>query len=42
VKNNDFLSLTIGYLIMRAGLIAHWLRFAFEVPAAESTAHDIR
>jgi hypothetical protein len=42
VNNNDFPGVTIGYLIMRAGLMAQWLRVAFEVPAARAPPCDLR
>jgi low temperature requirement protein LtrA len=38
MNKNDFLVITIGYLIMRAGLIALWLRAAIEDPANRRTA----
>jgi low temperature requirement protein LtrA len=34
----DYLTITIGYLIMRVGLVAQWLRAAIEHPAGRSTA----
>ena len=38
LNNNDFLVITVGYLIMRVGLIALWLRAAIEDPTSRSTA----
>jgi low temperature requirement protein LtrA len=34
----DYLTITIGYLIMRVGLVAQWVRAAIEHPAGRSTA----
>ena len=38
LNNNDFLAITVGYLIMRMGLVALWLRAAIEDPASRGTA----
>jgi low temperature requirement protein LtrA len=38
VHGNDLLVITVGYLLMRAGLIALWLRAAIEEPADRATA----
>ncbi len=38
VNDNDYLAVTLGYLIMRIGLVAQWLRAAIEDPASRSTA----
>jgi low temperature requirement protein LtrA len=34
----DFLAITLGYLIMRIGLIAHWVRAAIEHPESRAIA----
>ncbi|WEO78261.1 low temperature requirement protein A [Cryobacterium sp. SO2] len=34
----DFRAITVGYLIMRIGLVAQWLRAGFEHPASRATA----
>jgi low temperature requirement protein LtrA len=36
--NSDFRAVTIGYLIMRIGLVAQWLRAGIEDPARRRTA----
>ena len=38
LEDNDYRAVTFGYLIMRVGLIAHWLRAAIEDPASRTTA----
>jgi low temperature requirement protein LtrA len=38
LDHSDYRAVTYGYAIMRAGLIAHWLRAAVEAPATRSTA----
>src|SRR5688572_20917564 len=38
VTDNDYLAVTLGYLIMRIGLVAQWLRAAIEDPASRGTA----
>src|SRR5689334_19363627 len=38
LERSDYLVVTLGYAIMRAGLIAHWLRAAIEAPATRPTA----
>jgi len=38
VNDNDYLAVTLGYLIMRIGLMAQWLRAAIEDPASRGTA----
>jgi low temperature requirement protein LtrA len=37
-NESDFLGVTIGYFIMRVGLVANWARAAIEVPAGRTTA----
>ena len=37
-NDGDFLAVTLGYLLMRIGLVAQWLRAAWEHPAGRSTA----
>jgi low temperature requirement protein LtrA len=37
-NNNDYRAVTLGYLIMRTGLVALWLRAAFEDAATRTTA----
>jgi hypothetical protein len=36
--NNDSLGVAVGYLVMRAGLIARWLRVTFEGSGGPRTA----
>src|SRR6201991_3827063 len=36
--HDDYRAVTFGYVIMRAGLAAHWLRAAREAPATRPTA----
>jgi len=36
--HGDYLFITVGYLIMRAALVAQWLRAAFEHPESRRTA----
>ncbi len=38
LEDNDYRAVTFGYLIMRVGLIAHWLRAAIEDPGSRTTA----
>jgi low temperature requirement protein LtrA len=38
LDDNDYRAVTFGYLIMRVGLVAHWLRAALEDPASRTTA----
>jgi low temperature requirement protein LtrA len=38
VNDNDYRAVTLGYLIMRIGLVAQWLRAAIEDPASRGTA----
>jgi low temperature requirement protein LtrA len=38
VDNSDYRTVTLGYLIMRVGLVALWLRVAIEYPAGRRTA----
>src|SRR6188472_689933 len=38
LDHSDYRAVTIGYAIMRAGLIAHWLRAAVEDTASRRTA----
>jgi low temperature requirement protein LtrA len=38
LDDNDYRAVTFGYLIMRVGLVAHWLRAAIEDPASRTTA----
>jgi low temperature requirement protein LtrA len=38
LDDNDYRAVTFGYLIMRAGLVAHWLRAAIEDPESRATA----
>jgi low temperature requirement protein LtrA len=38
LNSNDYLVITVGYLIMRVGLIALWLRAAIEDPTSRNTA----
>jgi low temperature requirement protein LtrA len=38
VNDNDYLAVTLGYLIMRIALVAQWLRAAIEHPAGRGTA----
>ncbi|MDA0160381.1 low temperature requirement protein A [Solirubrobacter ginsenosidimutans] len=38
LDHSDYRAVTIGYAIMRVGLVAHWLRAAFEDPTSRSTA----
>ena len=38
LEDNDYRAVTFGYLIMRVGLIAHWLRAAIEDPESRTTA----
>jgi low temperature requirement protein LtrA len=38
LDTGDFLGVVIGYLIMRVGLVAHWLRAAIEHPESRLTA----
>src|ERR687889_68222 len=37
-EDGDYLAVTLGYLVMRAGLVAQWLRAAVEEPAGRRTA----
>ena len=36
--HGDFLAITLGYLIMRIGLVAHWVRAAIEHPESRGIA----
>jgi low temperature requirement protein LtrA len=38
LEHSDYRVVTYGYAIMRAGLLAHWLRAAAEAPATRPTA----
>jgi low temperature requirement protein LtrA len=38
LDHGDWQAVTIGYAIMRVGLVAHWLRAAIEAPASRETA----
>jgi low temperature requirement protein LtrA len=38
LDDNDYRAVTFGYLIMRVGLVAHWLRAAIEDPSSRTTA----
>jgi low temperature requirement protein LtrA len=38
LDHSDYRAVTIGYAIMRVGLVAHWLRAAVEDPSSRSTA----
>jgi len=38
VDENDYRAVTLGYLVMRIGLVAQWLRAAVEDPASRGTA----
>ena len=38
VEDGDFRAVTLGYLVMRIGLVAQWLRAALEDPASRRTA----
>jgi low temperature requirement protein LtrA len=38
VEHNDYLAITVGYLIMRCALVVLWLRAAAQDPAGRSTA----
>jgi low temperature requirement protein LtrA len=38
LEGNDYRAVTSGYAIMRVGLVAHWLRAAYEDPSSRSTA----
>ncbi len=38
LDHGDFLGVVLGYLIMRVGLVAHWLRVAVEHPESRLTA----
>jgi low temperature requirement protein LtrA len=38
VDDNDYGAVTLGYLIMRIGLVVQWLRAAIEDPASRGTA----
>jgi low temperature requirement protein LtrA len=38
LNNNDFLAVTVGYLILRVGLVALWLRVAIEDSASRAIA----
>ncbi|MBE2315708.1 low temperature requirement protein A [Solirubrobacter sp. CPCC 204708] len=38
LEDNDYTAVTSGYLVMRVGLIAQWLRAAVEDPASRRTA----
>ena len=38
VDNSDYRTVTLGYLVMRVGLVALWLRVAIEYPAGRRTA----
>ena len=38
LEHGDYRAVTYGYAIMRAGLVAHWLRAAIEDPSCRSTA----
>jgi low temperature requirement protein LtrA len=37
-RHGDFLAITLGYLIMRIGLVAHWVRAAIEHPESRAIA----
>jgi low temperature requirement protein LtrA len=37
-ERGDFVVITVGYLIMRASMVGHWLRAAVENPAGRATA----
>jgi low temperature requirement protein LtrA len=37
-EEQDFRAITVGYLIMRIGLVAQWLRAGFEHPESRATA----
>jgi low temperature requirement protein LtrA len=37
-EDGDYLAVTLGYLVMRVGLVAQWLRAAVEDPAGRRTA----
>jgi low temperature requirement protein LtrA len=37
-EENDYRAVTLGYLVMRIGLVAQWLRAAIEDPASRGTA----
>ena len=37
-EDGDYLAVTLGYLVMRTGLVAQWLRAAVEEPAGRRTA----
>lgn len=36
--HNDYRAVTLGYLVMRIGLLTQWLRVAIEDPASRCTA----
>jgi low temperature requirement protein LtrA len=38
LDDNDYRAVTLGYLIMRLGLVAQWLRAAIEDPTSRATA----
>jgi low temperature requirement protein LtrA len=38
VEHDDYLAITVGYLVMRCALVALWLRAAAQDPAGRSTA----
>jgi low temperature requirement protein LtrA len=37
-EDSDFLAVTLGYLVMRIGLVAQWVRAGIEHPAGRATA----
>jgi low temperature requirement protein LtrA len=38
LEHDDYRAVTIGYGIMRVGLVSHWLRAAIEDPSSRTTA----